>query len=206
MRKYNLQLIILWISFILLLSIIIFFLYRPNIIKETSERLTILIASIGILFSITQLFSNNINKNIAFLRQIRYDEYKRVRALMHRFFDSISGAMNKELDVYTLVHKLTTTKNELATILNVNNKTIFYGIHNNKSVKEFGEISDEIIIRTDQLRSKTDKLNNSQEETLLLVELEIEKMNWHNEIIEKVEKLHNLKYELLGFIENKTIS
>jgi len=115
--------------------------------------------------------------------------------------------MEETLRTHSLVRQLSDIRTELSVIIRSNNKTIVPGLLENNSVNAFGTLTNKIIIETDKLRAKLDQLENKKKiaGSGIDFEIEVEKMNWHNSILEKIKKLHELKYDLLGEFEKKIL-
>jgi hypothetical protein len=207
MKKYRNQTILVWISFLIGLLLIYYLFIYLNLVSNLDQKITFIIASFGILFSITQFWFSSIHRKTDFIRNMRYEEYRKVREVTNNFFFYLNENMLAEPNIHLLVRQLIKTKYELTVIIQMSNKTILPGILDNESVKRFGQVSDEIITKTDKLRSKLDILVNKR--TLagsgVDTEIEIEKMNWHNDILGNLVELHELKYHIFSLFEKEII-
>jgi hypothetical protein len=196
-----------WFCLFIGLFLIYYIFIQQDIVKELDQKITFIIASFGALFSIIQFWINSIRHRDDFIRNLRYEEYKRVREITNRFFNSLSENMGEEQNIHRLSRILMDIKNELVVIMQITNKSIFKGILQNESVIEFGKKSDIILTKTDQLRYKIDQLNDKKDSygDTLQFAISVEIMNWHNEMIGEISELHRLKYHLFEFMEDKLI-
>jgi hypothetical protein len=196
-----------WVCLILGLILIYLIFIQKNLVKDLDQKITFIIASFGALFSIIQFWVSSIRHRNDFIKMMRYDEYKRIRELINRFFNSLSENMGEKQNIHLLSRQLTDIKNELVVIIQMTNKSIFKGILENKSIIEFGQKTDAILVQTDKLRYKIDEMNEKKNvtEDVMQFAIGIEIMNWHNELIPIIKELHILKYRLFEFIEHRLI-
>lgn len=196
-----------WITFILGLFTIYFLFIKCDFVTELDQKITFIIASFGILFSGIQFWMGSIRGKKEFIKTMRYEEYKRTRELINRFFNYLSDNMGEENDIHLLDRQLVSVKNELAVIIQTTNNSIFKGIKDVEEVKKFGIVSDEIITLTDKLRYDIDKYNQQRKKVGQTIDftIEVKIMNWHNDIRENIKELHELKYHMLKFMEEKII-
>ncbi|MBE0640130.1 MAG: hypothetical protein IH598_16575 [Bacteroidales bacterium] len=196
-----------WICLIFGLFLIYFIFIRHDLIRNPEQKITFIIASFGILFSILQFWYNSIRHRNDFLRNMGYEEYKRIRELTNRFFNALYENMQGDQNIHLLSRQLVNLKNEISAIIRITNKSIFKGILENDYVKEFGVKSESVVLKTDELRAKLDKLFEKKEALGNLVdfEIEVEKMNWHNEIRDIIKELYELKYHVFEFMEKKLV-
>lgn len=196
-----------WFCLLVGLFLIWYIYIQKNLVKDLGQKITFIIASFGVLFSIIQFWVNTIRHRADFIRSMRYEEYKRVRELTNRFFNSLSENMGEKQNIHLLSRQLMDIKNELVVIMQITNKSIFKGILENESIIEFGEKSDLILERTDKLRYDLDKLYEKKETKgdIFQFAIGVEIMNWHNKVREIISELHELKYHLFKFMEDKII-
>jgi hypothetical protein len=196
-----------WLCLLAGLFLIYYIFIQKNVVSDVGQKIAFIIASFGVLFSIIQFWINSIRHRDDFIKNMRYDEYKRVREIINSFFNSLSENMGEKQNIHLLSRQLMDIKNELVVIMQMTNKSIFKGILENEAVIEFGQKSDTIILRTDQLRYKIDEWHEKKKvsEDMLQFAIEVEIMNWHNEIREIIKELHILKYRLFDFMEDKII-
>lgn len=196
-----------WMCLFLGLFLIYFIFIQMNFVKALDQKIAFIIASFGVLFSIIQFWVNSIRHKNDFIKVMRYDEYKRVREITNRFFNSLSENMGEKHDIHLLSRQLGDIKNELVVIMQMTNKSIFKDILENESVIDFGKKSDLILTKTDQLRYKIDGLYEKKDKygDTFQFAISVEIMNWHNEMIGVIKELHELKYCLFEFMEHKLI-
>jgi len=208
LKKYILKEINLtWVCLLAGLFLIYFIFIQKNYVCDVGQKIAFIIASFGVLFSVIQFWVNSIRHRTDFLRNMRYDEYKRVREITNRFFNLLSENMGEKHDIHLLSRQLMDIKNELVVIIQMTNKSLFKDILKNESVVEFGKKSDELLARTDKLRFDLDTLHEKKNTfgDVFNFAIEVEIMNWHNEVREMIKELHELKYYLFEFMEDKII-
>lgn len=69
---------IFWTCLIFGLFLIYFIFIKQNFIKNLDQKITFIIASFGVLFSILQFWYNSLRHRNDFLRNMGYEEYKRI--------------------------------------------------------------------------------------------------------------------------------
>ena len=196
-----------WICLFAGLFLIYFIFIQQNLVCDLGQKITFIIASFGALFSVIQFWVNSIRHRDDYIRNMRYEEYKRVREITNRFFNTLSENMGEEHNIHLLSRQLMDIKNEFVVIMQITNKSIFKNILQNERIIEFGKKSDLILERTDKLRYDIDKLREKKgtRGDVLNFAVEVEIMNWHNEVREIIKDLHELKYHLFDFMEDKLI-
>lgn len=191
---------------ILSFGLIYWFFVVKDFVEATDQKITFLIAAFGLVFSVLKVWLDKDNAKENFKKNVRYEEYKKVRQLTHDFFQCLSEFMAIPAEPKTLEYRLAGIRNEISVIINTTNKSIYPNIIKNESVIQFGELSDKIVTSTSQYRYNLDKCKEKQDQGLdnYRYLVEIETLNWHNQTVKYLHELHKCKYGLFEFME-KTI-
>ena len=195
--------LLLYIFAILGLSIIWFLFIKLDLITEKPQKITFIIASLGILFSITQFIYSNLRHKDNVIYQIRYQEYNKLISLFNLYTNLMNDCMQKESSPNEIVNRLMNINNEIAVLINTTSNWIFPDLKLSSESKKLSELTGNVLILTSKFMNKyngiLDKFSEANDYT---PHIEIERMNWHNSVQPLLKEIHKVKYQLFAIIQN----
>jgi len=185
-------------SFLIVVILLTWYLFFcRNIATNNDERIVGVLAFLALGFGIFQYWLSELNTDRRKLFELRYDTYKEFILLIDQVSDTLNMEMtgNEINNVYELVSRLMNNINKINSSINMNRDFLFPDIHLKSESKEIKDILEKILLQTDQFRQGLENANKEGKEVAREFLQSIEKMNWHNEILEHLKKLHNKKYD-----------
>lgn len=186
-------------------------LFKSKWFTDTDSSLGFFIAIIGLLFSIMQFQIHLINRKNDYLRDIKYNEYQRLRKLINDFSNLINENMMIEPNPFNLEYSLVNIRNEISEIIKLNNNRIFKDILQKPSAKNFDTITSKIILKASQYRksfeeakeneTKIDSPKGGQYDILFELEKFELQNKWHNETRELLKEFYRDKSKLLDELQ-----
>lgn len=170
--------------------------WETDLVQDQNKSLTLLISSLGIIFGLFQVSLNISTQKIRDKNKLRYEEYRRVNTLLSSISESLNQNMNNEIRVHRLVVSLMNQINKFINFNKTNNEFLFEGIADKQISKNLHSELEEILVRTDELRAKLEKLEKRNDEAVEF-EGKVREMNWHNDIRENLKVFNEIKYDYL---------
>lgn len=187
------------LTFIIGVALIYVLFIHCELVEDTEQQITFIIASFAVLFSIVQFWLDAIRSKRDFANTIRYEEYKKARELVNEFIKAVVDIDIEYGHIELLSAKLTNTKNELVAIIQTSNDSIFKGILNDERVKEFGVTTDKILSITRTFRNAVEGLHPIRDSR----KFESNWITWKLNVSKYNRSLHSSKYGIFNFMENK---
>lgn len=172
----------------------LFFEYR--IVQDEEKALALFIGVVGSILGLFQFLFLLIKNKKARLFELRHAVYKDLITTVNKVTESINETMGEPemRNPHGLVTKLLNYTNEFISIVHLNEDFLFPGIKKFKSSKELKAILDDVVVSTDKLRKEIENINQKNNPSISEIATGIKAMNWHNDMREKLEKLHEIKY------------
>lgn len=170
--------------------------WQINWVANQSKALTLSISSLSIIFGLFQIFLNRANQKIRDKNKLRHEEYRNINQILSKISELLNENMTDDVKVYSLVTSLMNQINRFLNFNKINDEYLFEGIQSNPKAKEVKSELDEILYRTDKFRKELEDLENENREVHGF-QKEILKMNWHNDIREKLKTFNTIKYDYL---------
>jgi len=135
-RNYVIQRILVIIAFLLGLSIIYYLFIIKDIASNNSDRITFLIGSFGILFTIIQFFLNSLSNKLTFIKKLRYEEYVKLKEIIDEFSNYVMEDLGNVEKSRYLKGKLYLTCREFKARIDTANKYVFPNIASHRTARK----------------------------------------------------------------------
>jgi hypothetical protein len=213
--KIRIKYLVIGALFIISLLFILYAFSFTNWVPELEQKLTYILASFSIVFSIFQYSINNQRdrdrylhqlqiEESRYLSQLRIEEYRQIRLLIQEFINTVNNGLSENVSLIETASKLLNRKNELANLIKSNNSKLFPGLMQQESSKTLDEIFEKILLETSKARQKYQKILDSNS-VAKEFETEILKMNWDLEIRNDFKKAFEIRDNLLQYLQSLII-
>lgn len=197
--------LIAWVLFIISLIAIWFVFIYKDWIATLDQRLTFILASIGVFFGIFQFTISNIKEKEKWVNEIKLEEYRKIRDLIQRFINTVNAGLSDNSTPIDTENLLINLKNELSVCINSNDAVVFPGIAKQETSKKLEAVFNKIIEETSKARKRhqtiIDSLQDSKE-----IKLEILKMEWGMSIYDILHESFVLQNKLLKELQYKIMN
>ena len=194
--------IFLYLSLIIITSVIFYLFFKCKIIDGTDKILAALIPLLTLIVGIFQILLNQINQKRNKLFELRYQEFQSQITLLQKITNLISENMTNYsiTNIHGLISQLMNLLNEFINFNRFQKEFLFKGITETESAKKLRDILRKILERTDEFRKQIDDNNKNESPNI-----ELHKIKWHNDIKNHLKELNKKEYaylnELKGFLE-----
>lgn len=204
-RHYSIKTTLIWILFILALTLIWYMFIKKNWIPEADEKLTFILGSVAFVFSVFQFMISNQNDKKRYLNQIRLEEYRRIRAVIQDFIDTINNGLGMNISPVETENRLLNHRNELSILINSNISRVFPDLKENDSSKKVEELTANILKTSGRVRGKYQKIKNNELPGAKEMEknsLEILNIEWGHAVAEDLVGLMKERTKLLDYLQS----
>ena len=194
-----------WLFFILALILIWYLFIYTDWIKEVDQKLTFILGSVAVVFSIFQFLINDQRDRERYINQIRIEEYRRIRNVIQDFIDTVNYGLTMIVSPVETENKLLNLRNELSILINSNMTRVFPDLKENCSSKKLEELTARVLMTTSKVRVKYQKIDSSKlahVENLEKVSLEVLNMEWGHAIKDDLFEIMKERTKLLDYLQS----
>ena len=199
--RKNLDYIFLYLSLIIITSVIFYLFFNCKIIDGTDKILAALIPLLALIVGVFQILLNQINQKKNKLFELRYQELQNQITLLQKITNLISENMTNYsiTNIHGLVSQLINLLNEFINFNRFQKEFLFKGITHKESAKKLKDILRKILERTDEFRKQIDDNNKNESPNIKL-----HKIKWHNDIKNYLKELDekNITYDYLNELKS----
>lgn len=193
--------IFLYLSLIIITSVIFYLFFNCKIIDGTDKILAALIPLLALIVGVFQILLNQINQKKNKLFELRYQELQNQITLLQKITNLISENMTNYsiTNIHGLVSQLINLLNEFINFNRFQKEFLFKGITHKESAKKLKDILRKILERTDEFRKQIDDNNKNESPNIKL-----HKIKWHNDIKSYLKELDekNITYDYLNELKS----
>lgn len=199
--RKNLDYIFLYLSLIIITTVIFYLFFNCKIIDGTDKILAALIPLLALIVGIFQILLNQINQKRNKLFELRYQELQNQITLLQKITNLISENMTNYsiTNIHGLVSQLMNLLNEFINFNRFQKEFLFKGITDKESAEKLKDILRKILERTDEFRKQIDDNNKNESPNIKL-----HKIKWHNDIKSYLKELDekNITYDYLNELKS----
>lgn len=199
--RKNLDYIFLYLSLIIITSVIFYLFFNCKIIDGTDKILAALIPLLALIVGVFQILLNQINQKKNKFFELRYQELQNQITLLQKITNLISENMTNYsiTNIHGLVSQLINLLNEFINFNRFQKEFLFKGITDKESAKKLKDILQKILERTDEFRKQIDDNNKNESPNI-----EFHQIKWHNDIKGYLKELDekNITYDYLNELKS----
>lgn len=199
--RKNLDYIFLYLSLIIITSVIFYLFFNCKIIDGTDKILAALIPLLALIVGVFQILLNQINQKKNKLFELRYQELQNQITLLQKITNLISENMTNYsiTNIHGLVSQLMSLLNKFINFNRFQKEFLFKGITDKESAEKLKDILRKILERTDEFRKQIDDNNKNESPNIKL-----HKIKWHNDIKSYLKELDekNITYDYLNELKS----
>lgn len=204
-KKFLNKTAFIWIFFILSLVLTWYLFIYTDWIKEVDQKLTFILGSIAVAFSIFQFLISDQKERQRYINQIRIEEYRSIRNVIQNFIDSINSGLTMIDSLVVTENRLLNLRNELSILINSNMIRVFPDLKENDSSKKLEELTAKVLMTTSKVRVKYQKIENNElpgAKNMEKVSLEILNMEWGHAIKDDLFEIMKERTILLDYLQS----
>jgi len=175
--RIKIKYLITWIIFILSIFLLGYSIIYREWIQGLDKKLTYILGSFSIVFTIFQYVISNLKEKDRYLSQLRVEEYRQIRLVIQEFINTVNTGLCDNTSLVVTENKLMNIKNELSVLIRGNNAQLFPGIMEQDSSKKLDTIYEKILLETSKARKEYQEMLDTQSVAKDFA-IEIIKMNW----------------------------
>lgn len=202
--KFKIKYLIIWIIFIAFIFLIWYFFAFKNWIQDLDKRLTYILTTFGLVFSIFQYWMSTLKDKDRFLAQLRIEEYRQIRQTIQEYFNILNIGLSEGTSLTETENKLINIKNELAVLIKSNHTKLFPGIMDLEPSKKLDSIFEKILLETSKARQKYQKILDS-DSVRQNFEIEVLKMEWDSNIRDDFKEAFSVRDNLIQILQSKIL-
>lgn len=197
--RKNLDYIFLYLSLIIITSVIFYLFFKCKIIDGTDKILAALIPLLALMVGVFQILLNQINQKRNKLFELRYQEFQNQITLLQKITNLISENMTNYsiINIHGLVSQLMNLLNEFINFNRFQKEFLFKGITEKESAKKLRDILRKILEKTDEFRKQIDDNNKNESATIKTYQIK-----WHNDIKNHLKELNKKEYDYLNELKS----
>jgi len=156
--RIKIKYLITWIIFIVSIFILGYSIIYKDWIQGLDKKLTYILGSFSIVFTIFQYIISNLKEKDRYLSQLRVEEYRQIRLVIQEFINAVNTGLSDNISLVETENKLMNIKNELSVLIRSFNAQLFPGIMEQESSKSLDTIYEKILLETSKARKEYQKM------------------------------------------------
>jgi hypothetical protein len=175
--KIKIKYLVTWIIFTLSILLLGYSIIYRDWIQGLDKKLTYILGSFSIVFTISQYVISNLKEKDRYLSQLRVEEYRQIRLVVQEFINTVNTGLSDNISLVEIENKLMNIKIELSVLIKGNNAQLFPGIMELDSSKRLDTIYEKILLETSKARKEYQKMIDTKSVAKDFA-IEVIKMNW----------------------------
>jgi hypothetical protein len=175
--RIKIKYLITWIIFIVSIFILGYSIIYKDWIQGLDKKLTYILGSFSIVFTIFQYIISNLKEKDRYLSQLRVEEYRQIRLVIQEFINAVNTGLSDNISLVETENRLMNIKIELSFLIKCFNTQLFPGIMEQESSKSLDMIYEKILLETSKARKEYQKMLDSKSVAKDFA-IEVVKMNW----------------------------
>ena len=194
MKKWSYLLAI--IVFLIMIAVGWYIFFCLEIFNTNDKRIVGIISYYGLVFGIFQFTINQINIRNRRLYDLRLSTYRELIKQIDTIIQTINDKLGTtdEFDFHGYVTKLLNLINQFTLYCRTYQDLIFPGLSKTKEFQFVRDIMYDVLETTDKFRKAIDVGKDSE------IYKSFKRIDWHNEIRQKLKDLHEKKYDYFNLI------
>lgn len=193
-----------WIIFILFILLLGYFIIYKDWIQGLDKKLTYILGSFSIVFTIFQYVISNLKENGRYLSQLRVEEYRQIRMVAQEFISAVNTGLSDNISLVETENKLVNIKNELSVLIRGNNAQLFPGIMELDSSKKLDAIYEKILLETSKARKEYQKMIDTKSVAKKFA-IEVIKMNWDISIRTDFKESFTVRDDFFRYLQSQIL-
>lgn len=202
--RIKIKYLITWIIFIVSIFIIGYSIIYRDWIQGLDKKLTYILGSFSIVFTIFQYIISNLKEKDRYLSQLRVEEYRQIRLVIQEFINAVNTGLSDNISLVETENKLMNIKNELSVLIKSFNVQLFPGIMEQESSKSLDTIYEKILLETSKARMEYQKMLDSKS-IAKDFEIEVIKMNWDISIRTDFKESFNVRDDFFRYLQSQIL-
>jgi hypothetical protein len=202
--RIKINYLITWIIFIVSLFLMGYAIIYRDWIQGLDKKLTYILGSFSIVFSIFQYIISTLREKDRYLSQLRIEEYRQIRLVIQEFINTVNTGLSDNISLIETENKLMNIKNELSVLIRSNNAKLFPGIMEQESSKILDTIYEKILLETSKARKEYQKLLDS-ESVAKNFAIEVLKMNLDMSIRNDFKESFTIRDDFFRYLQSQIL-
>lgn len=202
--RIKIKYLITWIIFIVSIFSIGYSIIYRDWIQGLDKKLTYILGSFSIVFTIFQYIISNLKEKDRYLSQLRVEEYRQIRLVIQEFINAVNTGLSDNISLFETENKLMNIKNELSVLIKSFNLQLFPGIMEQESSKSLDTIYEKILLETSKARMEYQKMLDSKS-IAKDFEIEVIKMNWDIIIRTDFKESFNVRDDFFRYLQSQIL-